>query len=274
MKNHNKTPDISSNEPKREEPSMVVNFLDIPLPDNGYDKLTPSKNVRKRHQKSAKEPPSTKRTRPSADSENISSTTLSSRNLPLPILPNLPNKEPSVRPDRKEKETIFKYPKISLNRTKIRNWSTWEERSVKAFKVIAEVGEGTYGHVFKAIDRRSGALKALKKIRLENEKEGFPITTVREIKILQQLNHSNIIQLNEVVTDYDLKSGMNIDNGFYLVFEYMDHDLYGILDSGITLSELQVASIMKQIIDGLCYCHKKLFLHRDIKCSNILLNNK
>lgn len=47
----------------------------------------------------------------------------------------------------------------------------------------------------------SESLVALKKVRLENEKEGFPITAVREIKILRQLNHKNVIQLSEIVTD-------------------------------------------------------------------------
>ena len=62
---------------------------------------------------------------------------------------------------------------------------------------------------------------------------------------------------------------------FYLVFEYMDHDLMGLLESGlVTFNDNCIASFMKQLLDGLNYCHKKNFLHRDIKCSNILLNNK
>lgn len=62
---------------------------------------------------------------------------------------------------------------------------------------------------------------------------------------------------------------------FYLVFEYMDHDLMGLLESGmVDFNELNNACIMKQLLDGLNYCHKKNFLHRDIKCSNILMNNK
>lgn len=62
---------------------------------------------------------------------------------------------------------------------------------------------------------------------------------------------------------------------FYLVFEYMDHDLMGLLDSGfVSLSEGNIASLMKQLLEGLNFCHKKDFLHRDIKCSNILVNNK
>lgn len=62
---------------------------------------------------------------------------------------------------------------------------------------------------------------------------------------------------------------------FYLVFEYMDHDLMGLLESGmVDFNEILNASIMKQLLDGLSYCHRKNFLHRDIKCSNILMNNR
>jgi len=67
---------------------------------------------------------------------------------------------------------------------------------------------------------------------------------------------------------------MNV-GAFYLVFEYMDHDLMGLLDSGmITFGERHIASFMKQLIGGLHFCHMRNFLHRDIKCSNILLNNR
>ena len=62
---------------------------------------------------------------------------------------------------------------------------------------------------------------------------------------------------------------------FYLVFDYMDHDLMGVLESGlVSLDEDHIKLFMYQLMDGLNYCHKKNFLHRDIKCSNILLNNK
>lgn len=62
---------------------------------------------------------------------------------------------------------------------------------------------------------------------------------------------------------------------FYLVFEYMDHDLMGLLESGLVqFSHEHIRSFMRQLMEGLDYCHKNNFLHRDIKCSNILLNNK
>ncbi|XP_058457540.1 cyclin-dependent kinase 12 isoform X2 [Malaya genurostris] len=152
----------------------------------------------------------------------------------------------------------------------------WGERCVDVFDMIEQIGEGTYGQVYKARDRETNELVALKKVRLEHEKEGFPITAVREIKILRQLNHKNIVNLREIVTDKQDALEFRKDKGsFYLVFEYMDHDLMGLLESGmVEFNEQNNASIMRQLLDGLNYCHKKNFLHRDIKCSNILMNNK
>ena len=89
--------------------------------------------------------------------------------------------------------------------------SEWGERCIDIYEIVDKVGEGTYGEVFKSVfksdfeknDQSSNGLEqfALKKVRLENEKEGFPITAVREIKILRQLKHKNIINLREIVTD-------------------------------------------------------------------------
>ena len=60
---------------------------------------------------------------------------------------------------------------------------------------------------------------------------------------------------------------------FYMVFEFMDHDLMGLLESGlVALSEANIASLMRQLMEALNFCHKRNFLHRDIKCSNILVN--
>lgn len=67
----------------------------------------------------------------------------------------------------------------------------------------------------------------------------------------------------------------SFSGAFYLVFEYMDHDLMGLLESGLVhFNENHIKSFMRQFMEGLDYCHKKNFLHRDIKCSNILLNNR
>ncbi|CAH1788746.1 unnamed protein product [Owenia fusiformis] len=152
----------------------------------------------------------------------------------------------------------------------------WGERCVEVFQIISQIGEGTYGQVYKARDKDTQDMVALKKVRLENEKEGFPITAVREIKILRQLNHTNIVNLKEIVTDKQEAADFKNDKGaFYLVFEYMDHDLMGLLESGfVHFDEENIASIMRQLLLGLNFCHKKHFLHRDIKCSNILMDNR
>uniref|UniRef100_A0A4W4GFU2 Cyclin-dependent kinase 12 n=1 Tax=Electrophorus electricus TaxID=8005 RepID=A0A4W4GFU2_ELEEL len=151
----------------------------------------------------------------------------------------------------------------------------WGKRCVDKFDIIGIIGEGTYGQVYKAKDKDTGELVALKKVRLDNEKEGFPITAIREIKILRQLNHRSVVNMKEIVTDKQDALDFKKDKGaFYLVFEYMDHDLMGLLESGlVSFSQEHVRSFMRQLMEGLDYCHKKNFLHRDIKCSNILLNN-
>lgn len=132
---------------------------------------------------------------------------------------------------------------------------------------IAQVGEGTYGQVFKAKSEITGILVALKKIRMEAEKDGFPITAMREIKLLQMLRHPNIVRLHEIMTT-------NVRGSVYMVFEYMEHDLNGVLhhpDIRFTPSHLK--SLSSQLLAGLDYLHQKSVLHRDLKGSNILLNN-
>jgi cyclin-dependent kinase 12/13 len=152
----------------------------------------------------------------------------------------------------------------------------WGERNVDMFERLEIIGEGTYGKVYKARDLITQQVVALKSVKLENEKDGFPITAVREIKILRQLQHQNIVNMIEIVTDKQDAMDYKRERGeFYLVFEYMDHDLFGLIDSGLLeLNNDQIASFMKQLLEGVHYCHSKNFLHRDIKCSNILINNK
>jgi len=185
---------------------------------------------------------------------------------PLP-LPDVDEDEIDMLPSRKR-------PVILHRRGELKR-EDWGERSVDMFERLEVIGEGTYGKVFKARDLKTQQLVALKSVKLENEKEGFPITAVREIKILRQLQHPNIVNMIEIVTDKNDALDFKKDRGeFYLVFEYMDHDLFGLLDSGfLKLNYDQIASFMKQLLEGLYYCHSKNFLHRDIKCSNILINN-
>ncbi|KAJ3106250.1 kinase subunit of RNA polymerase II carboxy-terminal domain kinase I [Phlyctochytrium planicorne] len=136
------------------------------------------------------------------------------------------------------------------------------------YQKTAMVGEGTYGKVYKATHRITNSTVALKKVRIETEKEGFPITGIREIKILTSLRHKNVVQLLDIISDES--KGQSFVN---LVFEYMDHDLTGVFNNPNLKWEPQhIKCIMTQLFEGLSYMHGKGMVHRDMKGSNLLLN--
>lgn len=121
------------------------------------------------------------------------------------------------------------------------------------------IGEGTYGSVWLA-RAPNGTKVALKKIRKE-KKEGFPITAIREIKILKAVKHPNIVCLKDVVSSH--MPGKEGD--VFYVFEFLDHDLTGLLESGTPMSDALVKYYLKSILEGLAYLHARSILHRDIK---------
>lgn len=129
-----------------------------------------------------------------------------------------------------------------------------------------KLGEGTYGVVYKALDKRTGDVVALKKIRLEQEEEGIPATSIREISILKELHHPNVVDLREVI---------NSQGKLTLVFEYLDKDLKKYLDSQKSaIPPNLIQSYAYQILCGLCYCHCHRIIHRDMKPQNLLLNRQ
>ena len=127
------------------------------------------------------------------------------------------------------------------------------------------VGSGTYGKVFKAIHVYTKNLAALKKIRMDGEKDGFPVTAVREIKLLQSLKHENVVSLQEVMVEH---------NDCFMVFEYLSHDLTGLLNHPtFKLEHAHKKHLGRQLFDGLNYLHRRGVLHRDIKAANILVSS-
>jgi CTD kinase subunit alpha len=128
------------------------------------------------------------------------------------------------------------------------------------------VGSGTYGKVFKGLNVYTKGQVALKRIRMEGERDGFPVTAVREIKLLQSLRHLNIVNLQEVMVER---------NDCFMVFEYLSHDLTGILNHPtFKLESAQKKHLAKQLFEGLDYLHTRGVLHRDIKAANILVSNE
>ncbi|KAH8702126.1 hypothetical protein BGW36DRAFT_356265 [Talaromyces proteolyticus] len=128
------------------------------------------------------------------------------------------------------------------------------------------IGAGTYGKVFKAIHIYTQGKVALKRIRMEGEKDGFPVTAIREIKLLQHLRHNNIVSLLEVMVE---------KNECFMVFEYLSHDLTGLINHpSFTLTDAHKKDLSMQMFGGLLYLHHRGVLHRDIKAANILISNR
>ncbi|CAI6012531.1 unnamed protein product [Closterium sp. NIES-65] len=143
----------------------------------------------------------------------------------------------------------------------------WVPRRADSFEKLDKIGQGTYSNVYKARDLESGRLVALKKVRFDNLEPESVRFMAREIEVLRRLDHPNVIRLEGLVTS-------RMSCSLYLVFEYMEHDLAGLAACpGISFTEAQVKCYMQQLVAGLEHCHTHGVLHRDIKGSNLLLDN-
>ncbi|KAG9272095.1 cyclin-dependent kinase 10 isoform X1 [Astyanax mexicanus] len=141
-------------------------------------------------------------------------------------------------------------------------------RNVKEFEKLNRIGEGTYGIVYRARDTRTNEIVALKKVRMDKEKDGIPISSLREITLLLRLRHPNIVELKEVVVGSHLES-------LFLVMSYCEQDLASLLENMQSpFSEAQVKCILLQLLKGLEYLHHNFILHRDLKVSNLLMTDK
>ncbi|KAF5836219.1 Pkinase-domain-containing protein [Dunaliella salina] len=130
---------------------------------------------------------------------------------------------------------------------------------------LDRVGEGTYGVVFRAKDRITGGVVAIKKIRLESDEEGVPSTALREIAALKELDHPNVVKLHDVI---------HHDKKLYLVFEFVELDLKKLMDTSPTFSgdHQLIKLFVWQMLSGIDYCHRRRILHRDLKPQNLLID--
>ncbi|KAI4486131.1 hypothetical protein M0802_012551 [Mischocyttarus mexicanus] len=136
------------------------------------------------------------------------------------------------------------------------------------FIKIEKIGEGTYGVVYKGKHKKSGDIVAMKKIRLESDDEGVPSTAIREISILKELKHPNIVTLIDVLME---------ENRLYLIFEYLTMDLkkyFDNLGTNVMVEPKMVKSYLFQITRAILFCHKRRILHRDLKPQNLLIGAK
>ena len=135
---------------------------------------------------------------------------------------------------------------------------------MQKYEKLEKIGEGTYGTVFKGKNKETQEIVALKRVRLDDDDEGVPSSALREICLLKELKHKNIVRLYDV---------LHSEKKLTLVFEHCDQDLKKYFDSlnGEIDPDL-VKSFMYQLLRGLAFCHSHNVLHRDLKPQNLLIN--
>ncbi|CAI4220707.1 unnamed protein product, partial [Auanema sp. JU1783] len=145
-------------------------------------------------------------------------------------------------------------------------------RNVQEFECVNRVQEGTFGVVFRAKDKRTDEIVALKRLKMEKEREGFPITSLREINMLLKAgSHDNIVNIKEILI------GSSMDK-IFVAMEFVEHDLKTLMDTmskkGKRFSIGEQKTLMRQLLSGLAHMHHLWILHRDLKTSNLLLSHK
>ncbi|XVF29843.1 hypothetical protein REPUB_Repub16aG0005700 [Reevesia pubescens] len=139
-------------------------------------------------------------------------------------------------------------------------------KSAESYDKLDKIGQGTYSNVYKARDRETGKIVALKKVRFETSEPESVKFMAREIMILQKLDHPNVVKLVGLATS-------RMQYSLYLVFDFMQSDLERIISRPEgRLTEPQIKCYMHQLLSGLLHCHERGILHRDIKGSNLLID--
>ncbi|KAE8316871.1 kinase-like domain-containing protein [Aspergillus transmontanensis] len=141
-------------------------------------------------------------------------------------------------------------------------------RHVDNFERLNHIEEGSYGWVSRAKDITTGEIVALKKLKMDNSPDGFPVTGLREIQTLLEARHPNIVFLREIVI------GTKMDDVF-LVMDFLEHDLKTLLDDmREPFLPSEIKTLLSQVLSGLDFLHSQWIMHRDLKTSNLLMNNR
>nr|XP_043631049.1 cyclin-dependent kinase F-4 [Erigeron canadensis] len=131
------------------------------------------------------------------------------------------------------------------------------------YKVIKEVGNGSFGVVWRALNRQNGEVVAIKKMKRKYYSWEECIN-LREVKSLRKMNHPNIVKLKEVIRENDI---------LYFVFEYMECSLYQLMKDRVKLFlETEIRNWCFQVFQGLAYMHQRGYFHRDLKPENFLVS--
>ncbi|XP_066372726.1 probable serine/threonine-protein kinase At1g54610 [Miscanthus floridulus] len=169
-------------------------------------------------------------------------------------------------PPRRDDELVDGWPTWLLDNVPREVLQGIVPKSADAYDKIEKVGQGTYSNVYKARERGTGRIVALKKVRFDTSESESVRFMAREIRFLQLLDHPNVMKLEGIATS-------RMHRSIYLVFDFMYSDLGRlVLRSGQRLTEPQIKCYMQQLLAGLQHCHERGILHRDIKGSNLLID--
>ncbi|OJD23172.1 CMGC/CDK protein kinase [Blastomyces percursus] len=171
----------------------------------------------------------------------------------------------SNEPESQADVTVDQKP-IPLLRFPAPEWGPC--RHVDNFERLNRIEEGSYGLVSRAKELSTGEIVALKRLKMEHCNDGFPITGLREIQTLLESRHTNVVRLREVVM------GNGIDD-VYLVMDFVEHDLKTLLeDMREPFLPSETKTLLLQIISATEFLHSHWIMHRDLKTSNLLMNNR
>ncbi|TRY79429.1 hypothetical protein TCAL_10766 [Tigriopus californicus] len=172
--------------------------------------------------------------------------------------------------ERKEEEAANKAAEDERDKLPPYLPSIYGCRSVEEFQCLNRIEEGTYGVVYRAKDKKTKEIVALKRLKMEREKEGFPITSLREINTLLISQHPNVVTVREIVV------GSNMDK-IYIVMDFVEHDLKSLMETMRSKKQVflpaEVKCLMTQLLSAIAYLHDNWILHRDLKTSNLLLSH-
>ncbi|KAH8131765.1 cell division cycle 2-like [Trichoderma asperellum] len=187
--------------------------------------------------------------------------------------PSRPSKRRKLTPEPASSSSSTSAPTKLLRFDPPSSSSLAPSRSVDHYDKLNDIEEGTYGFVARATELATGRVVAIKRLKLEpGDPNGLPVTGLREIQILKRCRHRNVVKLEEVVVGNDVGKP---DNSIFLVLEFVEHDLKSILDDmPEPFLSSEVKRLLLQLASGVAYLHDNYILHRDLKTSNLLLNNR
>lgn len=142
---------------------------------------------------------------------------------------------------------------------------------ISEYAILNVIAEGTYGEVFRGKNTRTDEIVALKRFKMEKEREGFPITALREINMLLKAgSHENVVNVKEILVGRK-------ETEVYMAMEYVEHDLKTLIDKmkikNHRLKTGMQKTLIIQLLSGIEYMHNQWILHRDLKTSNLLISN-